>query len=98
MNVTQNADLIEAKTRLTNIKADQAALKLKIMQGEFVSIAEVNKQQAEAISRVRTKMLAIPAKLSRKLSGQEFSPQEVNVILTEAVNEALNELAGETQA
>ena len=94
MNVTTNADLIEAKTRLTNIKADQAELKLKVMQGEYISVDEVNKRQAEEVARVRTKLLAIPSKLARRLSGQVFSVQEVSEVLTEAVTEALNELSG----
>ena len=94
MNVTQDPDLIAAKTRLTSIKADQAEIKLKVMQGEYVSVKEVEARQADEVSRVRTKLLAIPAKLARRLSGQVLSVQEVDAILTEAVNEALNELSG----
>ena len=96
MNVTQDPDLVAAKTRLTSIKADQAEIKLKVMQGEYVSVKEVEARQAEEVSRVRTKLLAIPAKLARRLSGQVLSVQEVDAILTEAVNEALNELSGGT--
>jgi phage terminase Nu1 subunit (DNA packaging protein) len=93
MNVTTNADLIEAKTRLTNIKADQAAIKLKLMQGEYVPLCDVEKRQAEEVTRVRTKLLALPSKLARRLSGKTFSIQEVSDVLTEAVNEALSELS-----
>ena len=78
---------------MTNAKAEQAEIKLKVMQGEFVPLREVEARQAEEISRVRTKMLALPTKLARRLSGQVYSIQEVSEVLTKAVNEALTELS-----
>lgn len=93
MNITQNIELIEAKTRLTNAKAEQAEIKLKVMKGEFVPLKDVEAKQAEEVSRVRTKLLAIPAKLARRLSGQVFGVYEVDAILSDAIIEALNELS-----
>lgn len=93
MNVTQNIDLIEAKTRLTNAKAAQAEIKLKLMQGEFVPLKEVQKKQADEISRVRTKLLALPAKLARQMADTRMSASAVNELLTREINEALTELS-----
>ena len=93
MNITTNEDLIAAKTRLTNAKAEQAEIKLALMKAEAVKLSEVNLRWGEQASRVKTKLLAIPARAAPQLSGQELSTQEVNKILTEVISEALNELA-----
>lgn len=94
MNVTQDPDLIAAKTRLTSIKADQAELKLKIMQGEYVSVKEVEARQADEVSRVRTKLLALPAKLARQMEYLSMSAQSIEQLLMHEITEALNELSG----
>lgn len=93
MNITQDADLIAAKTRLTNAKAAQAEIKLKVMQGEYVPLKEVEARQADEVSRVRTKMLAIPAKVARKLADQKLSAPEISRIIMEEIAEALSELS-----
>ena len=93
MNKTTDQDLIAAKTRDVNAAADLKELKLRILRGEYIRASDVEKKQADEISRVRTKLLAVPSKLARRLSGQAFTAQEVNDVLTEAMNEALNELS-----
>ena len=95
MNQTTNADLIAAKVRDVNAAADLKELKLAILHGEYVKASDVEKHNADAVNRVKTKLLALPSKLAPQLSGQVLDKQAVNKILTEAVNEALNELANE---
>ena len=94
MNQTTNEDLIAAKVRDTNASAALKERKLAILKGEYIKASEVEKHNADAVNRVKTKLLALPSKLSPRLSGQVLDKQAVNEILTDAVNEALNELAG----
>lgn len=93
MNQTTNADLIAAKVRDVNAAADLKELKLAILHGEYIKASDVEKMHADAVNRVKTKLLALPSKLTPQLSGQDLESKAVNAILTEAVNEALNELA-----
>ena len=95
MNTTKDSGLIEAKTRLTNIKADTAALKLELLRHESVGLSEVNKQWGEQAGRVRTKLLALPVRIAGLLGGKEYAPQEIESLVSGIVNEALSELASE---
>lgn len=93
MNQTTNEDLIAAKIRDTNASAALKERKLAILQGEYIKASDVEKHNADAVNRVKTKLLALPSKLTPQLSGQALEAENVNQILTLAVNEALNELA-----
>ena len=95
MNVTQDTGLIAAKTRLTNIKADIADLKLRQLNNELVELSTVNEQWNEQAGRVRAKMLAVPVRLAGMLSGREYEPSEIEAMASIVVNEALTELAEE---
>ena len=94
MNQTTNEDLIAAKVRDTNASAALKERKLAILKGEYLKASDVEKAHADAVNRVKTKLLALPSRLTPQLSGQVLDAKRVNEILTEAVNEALNELAG----
>lgn len=95
MNQTTNEDLIAAKCRDTNAAADLKELKLAILRKEYVKASDVEKLNADAISRVKAKLLALPSRLTPQLSGQALTAQAVNGILTAVINEALSELASE---
>ena len=93
MNQTTNEDLIAAKVRDTNASAALKERKLAILQGEYIKASEVEKHNADAVNRVKTKLLALPSRLTPQLAGQTLEAAKVNEMLTLAVNEALNELA-----
>ena len=92
-NITQDDGLIEAKIRDTNAAADLKEFKLAILRRDYIAADEVDRTIAEGIARAKSKILAIPAKLTPQLSGRIVEAQEVSKILTQACNEALNELA-----
>ena len=92
-NNTTNEDLIAAKVRDTTAAAKLKELKLAILKKEYVKLEEVNKRWEEQAARINAKLLGLPARLTAQLSGIS-SKTEINAILTGAVNEALNELAG----
>ena len=68
-------------------------MKLAVLKKEYVKLEEVNKRWEEQAARIKAKLLGLPARLTAQLSGIS-SKTEINAILTGAVNEALNELAG----
>lgn len=92
-NNTTNAALIAAKVRDTTAAAELKEMKLAILMKEYVKLEAVNKRWTEQAARIKAKLLGLPARLTAQLSGIS-SKQEINAILTGAVNEALNELAG----
>ena len=92
-NNTTNEDLIAAKVRDTTAAAKLKELKLSILKKEYVKLEDVNKRWEEQAARIKAKLLGLPARLTAQLSGIS-SKTEINAILTGAVNEALNELAG----
>ena len=55
---------------------------------------EVEKEHAEEVARVKAKLLAIPAKLTPQVTGLT-DKDIVYSLLSLAIEEALNELAGE---
>lgn len=93
MNKTTNPDLIAAKTRDVNAAADLKELKLAILRKEYVKVSDVEKRQADAFSRVKARLLALPVRATPQLAGQILDQKKVNDILTSYVIEALNELA-----
>lgn len=104
-NNTQNTDLIEAKVRDTTAAAKLKEMKLAILKKEYVKLEEVNKRWNDQASRVKAKLLGLPARLSPQLAALGMNEgghtvnrsviiDAVNSVLTGAVNEALNELAG----
>ena len=94
MNVTQNEDLIEAKTRLTNAQADMKELQLSILRKDYVLTEEVRHKWSEQAGRVRSKLLGLPVRLAGILGGREYMASEIESITQGIVNEALTDLAG----
>ncbi|MBQ7215220.1 MAG: hypothetical protein IJS39_04470 [Synergistaceae bacterium] len=108
-NNTQNEDLIAAKTRDTTAAAKLKEMKLAILKKEYVKLEEVNKRWTDQAGRVKAKLLALPARLSPQLASLGITEpghkinrsgiiDAINSVLTGAVNEALNELAGGYEA
>lgn len=86
-------DLVSERARLAKEQADAKEMENAIERGELVYIEDVAKQVEGQMTKVRTKMLAIPTKYAPELHTVATA-REVQQILEEAITEALNELVG----
>ena len=91
MNITKSRELELAKIRLTNALADKNELKNAITRREYISRTEINREYAKVAGNIKSKLLALPAKLAPVLNG--LSPSEIASVLEENIYEVLNELA-----
>ena len=92
-NNTTNEDLIAAKVRDTTAAAKLKEMKLSILKKEYVKLEDVNKRWEEQAARIKSKLLGLPARLTPQLT-ESTSKTAIYAIITGAVNETLNELAG----
>ena len=92
MNQILNEEYVQAKTRLATLQADKIAFALAVKRKEYVSVEEVAARSADEITRVKTKLLALPSRLAPQLVHQEAG--EIFAALTAGIKEALSELAG----
>ena len=93
MNKTSDPGLIEAKTRNENAAADLKEFKLAILRGEYVALADVNKQLAEDVNKVRQKLLGMSSRIAPQLAGRAFDGDEIKRLIDAVVYEALTEIA-----
>lgn len=89
-------DLQAERARLAKEQADAKEMENAIERGELVYIEDVAKQVEGQMTKVRTKMLAIPTKYAPELHTLATA-REVQLTLEEAITEALNELVGYSQ-
>jgi len=84
-----------AKTRLINIQADQATLRLARDQGELISAIDVDNVWSDRILCSRAILLGLPPRLSAQISTlcQIDDPHAITRIIADGINEALDELA-----
>ncbi len=83
--------LTEEKARLTKTQADMAIMELRKREGTLLERDEVLRAWTGMISSARSRMLAIPDKITPALDG--LNRVERKARLTEEVYEALAELA-----
>jgi phage terminase Nu1 subunit (DNA packaging protein) len=89
---SEDADnLVEAELRRTNADARLKELKADEMEGKLVDIAYVERTQAQINSNVRTRLLALPSKLTPQLVGVN-SPPKVKAIIERETNQVCEEL------
>ena len=84
-------DLKAEQTRLTAVQADLKELELAELRGELHRGEAVLKVWTENVSNTRSRLLAIPAKISPKVLGKDL--QTIQLIIKEEIYEALKELA-----
>lgn len=89
----KNTDLEEARTRLANAQAEKYELRNAQTKKEIIPVKEVNARYAKIVMNIKTKLLALPVKLTPKVYRQE--PAETERILTESIYEVLKEFADE---
>ena len=87
-----NAGLLSAKTRLTTAMAEINELRLSESRNELVRSSVVEKVWCDNVIRAKTKLLAIPPKISPELVGQDL--RFIEAKLSQEIDEALYELAG----
>ena len=90
----QNAsgDLNEERTRLTKLQADKAQLEVQEMEQSLVSVEKITEEWVGYVSNVRSKLLALPSKVSHRVQAAE-TYAEAEKILKESVYDALHELS-----
>ena len=80
------------RARLTRAKADIAEIQAETMKGNFHEAASVELVWTDMLMNCRSKLLAMPSRLSPKLR-KESNVIKIRSILETTVHEALNELA-----
>lgn len=80
------------RARLTSAKADMAQIQAETMKGNFHEAGAVEAVWIDMLMNCRSKLLAIPSKLTSRLR-KETSTVKIKAILETAVTEALNELS-----
>lgn len=86
-------DLQAERARLAKEQADAKEMENAVERGDLVYIEDVAKQVEGQMTKVRTKLLAIPTKYAPELHAMATA-REVQLALEEAITEALNELVG----
>ena len=86
-------DLQEERARLAKEQADAKEMENAVGRGELVYIEDVAKQFESQLVRIRTKVLAIPTKVSPEANAA-VTVKEVQTLLEKALVEALNDLVG----
>lgn len=79
------------RARKAKAEADRIEFDLGIKRGQYVSVELVKHELEKIIMNCRGKLLAMPRKLAPTLATAE-TPNEAEVILTDGVEEILNEL------
>lgn len=88
-------ELTRSKIRVNYANAEKNELKNAVMKGDLIPIDQVKAKWAEDALNVKNKFLALPDKLSPRLSGQVLERNVVYALLKEAVDEILLDLADE---
>jgi len=84
--------LTDERTRLTRINADRKELDLKIVQGELIHVDIAMQQWGQVVMTIRSKLLAIPTKLSPLVLGCQNLP-EIKETIERSIHEVMSELA-----
>lgn len=89
----RSSELEEARTRLANAQAEKYELRNAQTKKEIIPVKEANARYAKIVMNIKTKLLALPVKLTPKVYGLE--PVEIEKVLTESIYEVLKEFADE---
>ena len=74
------------------VDTEMKMLKLGIMQGEYHHVDNIKLLVIDMLARFKAKLIAIPSKASTELLNID-NRREIESILKEMINEALNELS-----
>lgn len=88
-------DLNEQRARLAKEQADAAEMKNAMMRRELLPASDVAAYLGAALARVRARLLAVPPKAA-PLCHAAGSVARAEIVIREAITEALLELSGTT--
>ena len=80
------------RARLVRAKRENEELELSLRKGEVHRSEEIEKVMSDMLIRFKTRLMAIPAKLSPILSRKK-DQTEIFKLIKAAIDEALDELA-----
>ena len=83
---------IQEKARLDKLKADKVQIEIDVLKETLIPIERVEQSWSKLVSAFRSKILAMPSKLSPRVCAVK-EIKEVEKILKAEVNEALTELS-----
>lgn len=86
-------DLQEERARLAKEQADAKEMENAVERGDLVYIEDVAKQIENQLTKVRTRLLAVPTKVAPEAHACA-TMREVQSVIEQAIIEALNELVG----
>lgn len=90
-------DLVAERARLAKEQADAKEMDNAIGRGDLVYIEDVAKQFENMLTKVRTKLLALPTKIAPECHASA-TVLEVQSLIEAGIVEALHELVGYDQA
>lgn len=90
-----DVDLAEAKRRRAVAEAELSELDLAERRGDLLAREDVDAAMTGAFARVRARLLALPSAVAAA-AADETEPGTVERLLSAAIYEALQELAGTT--
>lgn len=88
----EGPDLVDERARLAKEQADKAAMENSARRGELLERSDVDAAVTAEFTRAKTRLLAIPSKAA-PLIIQVDETAEAEVVLREAITEALQELS-----
>jgi|TARA_Y100000310_G_C20693733_1_gene824048 phage terminase Nu1 subunit (DNA packaging protein) len=95
-NKPANAPVLSReKARHEKYKADLAELELKRRRGDLLEVEEIKKDWCRMVTACKSRLLAIPAKVSPQLPGCE-NAREMERMIKQHINQALEELSNES--
>ena len=87
-------DYYVERARHEQFKADLAQLELKKKSGELIPVDEVVRDWGQMITACKTRLLALPSKISPRLPGCD-DVREMEQIIKSEILEALDELSSQ---
>lgn len=89
-NISINTAMKKAKLAQTTYQARLRELEYKLRSGELLEKTEVAAEAQQLASQVKSKLLAIPPRISSMCEGRVA--RDIEEIITDAINQALAEL------
>ena len=90
-------DLTAERAALARAQTAKVERENNLAEGELVTVEEVHISVTSAFARVRSRLMALPARLTPLVAATSDKP-EVQAIIKDAVYDTLSELAGTTVA
>ena len=90
-------DLTAERAALARAQTAKVERENNLAEGELVTVEEVHISVTSAFARVRSRLMALPARLTPLVAATSDKP-EVQAMLKDAVYDTLSELAGTTVA